>query len=159
MDYEGNPLEDGGGGGIPTDITELELKTQNIITTTVKGTTFIDGNVSISHIPSETVPIIDLNGIGSLGVKLFPLANTMVQNCIGQTFSIAHVGGIDITSFLIPVDAWYDQNLTGDKMVGLFVNGSTPWLKMTTGFHAHDCTLTADGLFFRYVLGHSWHLV
>ena len=160
MDYEGNPLEDGGGGGSPTDITSLELKTQNILGTTIHGTTFIDGNVSISHIPYETVPIINLNGIESLGVKLFPLANTMLQDCIGQTFHITHVGGIDVTSFLIPVDAWYDQSISGRgaKIIGLFVNGKAPWLQMTNAFNVQDCTITADGLFFRYTLGPSWHL-
>ena len=118
----------------------------------------MDGNVSISHRSSQTVPIIDLNGIASLGVPLRPLATTMIQNCIGQTFKITQVGGIDITSFLIPVDAWYDPTYTGEKRIGLFVSGSTPWLKMSTGFFTHDCTLTTDGLFYRYTLGHSWHL-
>jgi hypothetical protein len=46
MNYEGYPL-DIEGGSVPTDITELELKTQNISTSTILGNTVIDGNVTM----------------------------------------------------------------------------------------------------------------
>ena len=157
MDFEGNPIDlvAGGGGTIPTDITELELKTQNIDVSTTSLETKLNGNLNMSN-----VKYIDTNivSVGSYGTGV--LVNVIRPSlCLGSTF-ILHTEdglGIRLTSLLIPVAAWH--GLLGiSKRVALFrtIDKDTA-VYMTDRFFKQACTITIDG-FYRYQLPIPWVL-
>ena len=159
MDYEGNPIDlasdSGGGGGIPTDISELELKTQNIDVTTTTLETKLNGNLTMSNIKKIDTNIV---GTGQYGTGV--LVNVIRPNlCLGATF-IIHTEdglGIDVNSLLIPVAAWHGLLGIGKRAALFRTNDKITPVYMTDLFYKQDCTITVDE-FYRYALPKKWFL-
>ena len=156
MDFEGNPLDVAGGGGtIPTDITQLELKTQNIDVLTTSLETKLNGNMTMTNIKKIDTNIVSTGQYGT-GV----LVNVIRPNlCLGSTF-ILHTEdglGIDVTSLLIPVAAWHGLLGIGKRAALFRTNDKTTPVHMTDLFFKQQCTITVDG-FYRYQLPLPWFL-
>ena len=157
MDFEGNSIDlvGGGGGSIPTDITELELKTQNIDVLTTSLETKLNGNMTMSNIKKIDTNIVSTGQYGT-GV----LVNVIRPNlCLGSTF-ILHTEdglGIDVTSLLIPVPAWHGFLGIGKRAALFRTSDKTTPVHMTELFFKQQCTITVDG-FYRYQLPLPWFL-
>jgi hypothetical protein len=155
MDYEGNPLDPTGGGSVPTDLTALENKTQNIDVTTSAGSTNMNGLLTLSKIDTIDTNIID---IGTLGAGV--IQHVMKPNlCLGQTF-ILHTAdgkGVDVEYLLIPASGWDGVFGLGKRCAIFKTLTPTTALYMTGVFRKSDCMITAD-FFYRYPLPDLWHL-
>ena len=153
MDYEGNPLEDGsGGGGTPTDISDLLLKTQNILDTTVPGTTFIYGDVTVSNAGDVATPIITAWDSPGRVREVFPL--TGVQNCLGEQF--ISLQKLSIISLMLPVQTWKKPTLPRSIWVMMMPHNALIYDAMY--ITSADCKLSSDRLFYIYTLPTPWEL-
>ena len=155
MDYEGNPLDPTGGGSVPTDLTALENKTQNIDVATVADATILNGQLTITKIDAVDTNIITV-GVNGTGVAVHVLRPNL---CLGQTFIIhtTDLAGIDLSALLIPVIGW-DGVIGLSKRCSIFrTTDANNAIYTSDIFRKTDCTITAD-FFYRYQLPAVWHL-